>query len=336
LTFDQAVVFAIIAGLMVLFVSEKVRYDLAALLGLLAAVGTGIVSVDKAFGGFGDQVVIIVASALIISAGVSKSGVIARLIRRGEPYMRTPGTQVFILATSVALLSSFMKNIGALAIFLPVALQIARRSGTSGSTLLMPMAFASLIGGVVTLVGTSPNILVSRIRQEVLGKPFEMFDFAPVGLGILVAGLGFLAFGWRLLPASLGAQASAQDAFQVDAYIIEASVPASSPFVDKTVESLEALGDGEVSVIAIIREGVATSLPATGGFLRTTCSCCRVMPMRCGSSRRRRGSMWSARQRRPTRRSLPRRSASWRLLLWPTRSLLAARLQTCGCATDSG
>ncbi|RST85650.1 SLC13 family permease [Aquibium carbonis] len=262
MTIDQVIVFAVIAGLMVLFISEKIRYDLAALLGLLAAVGTGIVPVDKAFGGFGDQVVIIVASALIISAGVSKSGVIARLIRRGEPYMRTPGTQVFVLATSVALLSSFMKNIGALAIFLPVALQIARRSGTSASTLLMPMAFASLIGGVVTLVGTSPNILVSRIRQEVLGKPFEMFDFAPVGLGILVAGLGFLAFGWRLLPASRGAQASAQDAFQVDAYIIEASVPASSPFVDKTVESLEALGDGEVSVTAIIREGGRRYIPS--------------------------------------------------------------------------
>jgi di/tricarboxylate transporter len=131
LSIDQTAAFAIIAAMMVLFVWDKIRYDLTALLGLLAGIAAGIVPIDKAFSRFSDQVVVIVASALIVSAGVSKSGVIGRLLRSAAPHMRTPGSQVAVLASSVAVLSSFMKNIGALAIFVPVALQIARRSGTS-------------------------------------------------------------------------------------------------------------------------------------------------------------------------------------------------------------
>src|SRR5215211_5348334 len=262
LTVDQAIALAIIVGMMVLFVWGKIRYDLTALLALLAAIAAGIVPVEKAFSGFSDQVVIIVAAALIISAGIGKSGVIGRAIRNAEPYMQTPGSQVTVLTSSVAALSAFMKNIGALAIFLPVAMQIAWRSGTSASMLLMPMAFASLMGGLVTLVGTSPNILVSRVREEILGKPFAMFDFAPVGLGILAVGLAFLAIGWRLLPSARGAPAAPEDAFTVDAYVIEAIVPATAASVHKTVATLEALGEGGISVIAIIREHGHRYIPA--------------------------------------------------------------------------
>jgi di/tricarboxylate transporter len=206
--------------------------------------------------------VIIVASALVISAGVAKSGVIGRMIRRIEPFMRTPSLQVAVLASAVAMLSSFVKNIGALAIFLPIALQIAKRSGTPPSTLLMPMAFASLIGGLVTLVGTSPNIVVSRVRAELLGAPYAMFDFAPVGLGIAFAGLAFLVVGWRLLPRERRGQSSAEDAFDVDPYVLEAVLPQASSFVDKTVADLEALGEGNVAVIAIIREKSRHHVPA--------------------------------------------------------------------------
>jgi di/tricarboxylate transporter len=262
LTVDQAITFAILTGMTVLFVWDRIRYDLTALIALLTAIVAGIVPLDRAFSGFSDQVVIIVAAALIISAGVGKSGVIARAIRTAEPYMQTPTSQVTVLASSVAVLSSFVKNIGALAIFLPVALQIARRSGTSPSTLLMPMAFGSLIGGLVTLVGTSPNILVSRVREEILGRPFAMFDFAPVGLGILAAGLAFLSVGWRLLPSGRDTQAAPEDAFTVDAYVIEAIVPETSAFADRTVATLEALANGGVSVIAIIREQEHRYVPA--------------------------------------------------------------------------
>ena len=135
-----------------------------------------------------------------------------------------------------------MKNIGALAIFLPIAVQVARRSGTPPSKLLMPMAFDSpLIGGLVTLVGTSPNILVSRVRSELLGVPFGMFDFAPVGLGVVAAGLAFLSVGWRLLPGERRAQASAAAAFELQPYLFEAMLSATSPLVKKTVADLEAI-----------------------------------------------------------------------------------------------
>lgn len=263
MTLEQAIAFVIIIGMMILFVWGRIRYDLTALLGLLAAMASGIVSADKAFGGFSDQVVIIVGAALIISAGVGKSGVVVRAIRGAEPHMRTAGSQVLLLTSVVAVLSSFVKNIGALAIFLPVALQIGRHSGTPVSTLLMPMAFGSLIGGLVTLVGTSPNLLVSRVREEILGKPFAMFDFAPVGLGILVVGIVFLAVGWRLLPMRRGTQTAAADTFKVDAYVVEARLPKSSAYVGKTVSELEALAQGSVFVISIIRERGRRYIPAS-------------------------------------------------------------------------
>lgn len=259
---DQALVFAIIIGMVALFVWNRLRHDLVALLGLLVAMACGVVPPDKAFVGFGDQVVVIVASALVVSAGVGKSGMIGRLVRRLEPHMRTTGRQVIVLTLGVTVLSAFMKNIGALAIFLPIALRLARRTGTSPSRLLMPMSFGALIGGLVTLVGTSPNILVSRVRTELLGVPFAMFDFAPVGLGIVLAGLGFLSVGWRLLPAGRRAQTPPAAAFRVAPYLSEARLPATSPLVGKTVADLEALGDGEVSVAAILREEGRRYIPA--------------------------------------------------------------------------
>jgi di/tricarboxylate transporter len=169
---------------------------------------------------------------------------------------------VAALTAGVTVLSALMKNIGALAIFLPVAVQVARRGGTSPSMLLMPMAFGSLVGGLVTLVGTSPNILVSRVRAELTGQPFAMFDFTPVGLGVAGAALAFLAFGWRLLPGGRRAQAPPSAAYEVEPYLSEARLTKGSPFVGKTVADLEARGEGEVAVVAIVREGDHRYVPA--------------------------------------------------------------------------
>jgi di/tricarboxylate transporter len=218
-TLDQALAFGIVIGMVVLFIWNKLRYDLVALLALLAAMIAGVVPLEKAFAGFSDQIVIIIASVLIVSAAISKSGVIPRFVRVLEPYMTTTGIQVAVLTSAVTILSALMKNIGALAIFLPIAVQVARRSDTPISKLLMPMAFGSLIGGLVTLIGTSPNILVSRMRQEILGEPFGMFDFTPVGIGIVGVGLIFLSFGWRLLPGSRRSQPSSETAFQLEPYL---------------------------------------------------------------------------------------------------------------------
>jgi di/tricarboxylate transporter len=262
-TLDQALVLAILASMVVLFVWDRLRFDLVALLGLLAAMASGVVPPDRAFAGFGDQVVVIVASVLVLSAAVGKSGAVGRAVRRLEPRLRTTGARVAALTAGVTVLSAFMKNIGALAVFLPIAVQVARRGGTPPSALLMPMAFGSLVGGLVTLVGTSPNILVSRARAELAGQPFGMFDFAPVGLGVAAAALAFLAFGWRLLPvAGRRAPAAPSAAFAVEPYLAEAWLPKASPLVGRTVADLEARGGGEVAVAAIVREGGRRYVPA--------------------------------------------------------------------------
>ena len=183
---------------MVLFVWGRWRYDLVASLALLAAVGVGIVPANKAFTGFSDDIVIIVGSALVVSAAVARSGVIERAVRALGPYLVTVQRQIIALVGSVTLMSGFVKNIGALAMLMPIAFQLSRRTGTSASSLLMPMSFGALLGGIVTLVGTSPNIIVSRVREQILGEPYGMFDFTPVGAGIAIIGFIFLIFGWRL------------------------------------------------------------------------------------------------------------------------------------------
>jgi di/tricarboxylate transporter len=200
MTVQQGFAFGIVGVMMVLFVWGRLRYDVIAMLALFASVVTGIVPADKAFSGFSDDVVVIVATALLVSAAVAKSGVMERVMRPLSPYLTSTRSQVFALVFAVIALSTFIKNVGALAILMPVAFQMAKRSGTSPSQLLMPLAFGSLIGGLITLVGTSPNVIVARVRADILGQPFEMFDYAPVGLAIAAAGLVCLTLTFRLLP----------------------------------------------------------------------------------------------------------------------------------------
>jgi di/tricarboxylate transporter len=187
MTYQQSLAVGIVVVMMGLFVWGRLRYDLVAALALLGAVIVGIVPAKEAFSGFSDDVVIIVASALLVSAAVSRSGITEVAMRRIAPYATTTQAQVFVLVFAVTALSAFVKNIGALAMLMPVAFQIARRTDTNPSAFLMPMAFGSLLGGIVTLVGTSPNIIVARVRAEITGQPFGMFDFTPVGLGLAIA-----------------------------------------------------------------------------------------------------------------------------------------------------
>jgi len=165
MTLAQVLAFAVIIAMMALFAWGRLRYDVVALLALLASIAVGIVKPDQAFKGFGDDIVIIVASALLVSAAVSRSGVIDRVMRKLGSRLTTTTQQVAALVGAVTVMSGFVKNIGALAMLMPIAFQLARRTGTSPSSLLMPMSFGSLLGGIVTLVGTSPNIIVSRMRE---------------------------------------------------------------------------------------------------------------------------------------------------------------------------
>jgi di/tricarboxylate transporter len=161
----------------------------------------------------------------------------------------------------------FTKNVGALAMIMPIAAQVSRRTGTPLSFLLMPMAFGSLIGGVVTLVGTSPNILVSKVREDITGEPFGMFDYTPVGLAVAAVGLVFLSVGYRLLPTRRAGGGSMEAAFNIEEYSTEARVPDASQFAGRTVAELEALGEG-ARVATVIRERFRRFVPGPDWELR--------------------------------------------------------------------
>ena len=250
---DQALAFAILAAAMTLFIWGRLRYDLVAILALLAAVFTGVVPHGEAFRGFGDDIVIIVASALVVSAAVARSGVMEAVLHRVSSHVTSVQGQIVLLVTAVTILSAFVKNIGALAMMIPVALLVARRLKASPSCFLMPMAFGSLLGGLVTLVGTSPNIIVSRVRGELTGQPFGMFDFAPVGLGLAVAGVVFLVFGFRLLPGRRKAKGTMNEALDIPDYMTEARVTAASAVTGRTVGDLAQFCDDKVMLTGIVR-----------------------------------------------------------------------------------
>jgi di/tricarboxylate transporter len=263
MTLQQILAFSVIGGTMALFVWGRLRYDLVAGIALLVAVLVGVVPSDKAFSGFSDEIVVIVAGALIVSAGVARSGIIELALQPLAPHVTSTRTQTLILVGAVTLLSAFVKNIGALAMMIPIALQMSKRSNRSASLLLMPMAFGSLLGGTMTLIGTSPNIIVSRVRGEILGEPFSMFDFMPVGLGLSAAGVLFLVlFGYRLLPKDRQAAPGLGEAIDIRDYVTEARVKEDSEIAGHTVSELRKQADQEVMVTAVVRdEQTAAPLP---------------------------------------------------------------------------
>ena len=261
MSLHQGLAFAIIGGTMALLVWGRLRYDLVALTSLLAALACGIVPIEHAFSGFSDDIVVIVGSALVVSAAISRSGIIETLMRPIGRRLKNVGVQLPILVSAVTFLSAFIKNVGALAIFLPIALQTAKRTKTSPSRLLMPLSFGSLLGGLATLIGTSPNIIVSRVRRDITGEPFRMFDYLPVGAGLALIGIVFLSVAWRLLPRERSS-GSSQGPFEIADYTTEALLPAGSPLVGKTVGDLEELGEDDVAVAAIVREQRHRYVPA--------------------------------------------------------------------------
>ncbi len=267
MTQPQILAFAIIAVMMVLFIWGRLRYDLVALLALLASLAAGTVSAKDAFSGFADDIVIIVWSALIVSAAVARSGIVESLL--AGPTARAGGTrrQLTLLVVAVAALSAIVKNIGALAMLMPAALRMAKKSGVSPSLFLMPMAFASLLGGLTTLVGTSPNIIVSRVREQMTGQPFGMFDYTPVGLALVVVGILFLAVAYPLIPKDRRAAPTMGEALNIEGYTTEASVAPGSAAIGKDASGLEAVNDGEVEVVRIMRDrrSVSRATPLAEG-----------------------------------------------------------------------
>jgi di/tricarboxylate transporter len=268
LTTPQLLSVGIIALMMVAFVWGRLRYDLVAACALLAALAVGIVPFDEAFSGFGDEIVIIVGSALVVSAGVARSGIVEMLLQRHAPRLASLRAQLALLVVSVTVLSAFVKNIGALAIMIPIAFQFARRSGRSPSLYLMPMSFGSLLGGLITQVGTSPNILVSRIREDIAGVPFRMFDFTPVGAALAAMGAAFLVLFYWLVPERTRGDASIRDAIDIKDYLAEARVRADSAVRDRPISELIKLAEGNARVISILRDRRIPVAPLPDAVLR--------------------------------------------------------------------
>jgi di/tricarboxylate transporter len=253
MTFDQSLAFTILAAMMALFIWGRLRYDIVGCVALLASVATGLVKPAEAFKGFSDDIVIIVASALVVSSAIAQTGLVELALQRISRYVRSVPAQLFVLVATVTVLSAFIKNIGALAIMIPMAFQMAKRSGISASRFLMPMSFGALLGGLMTLIGTSPNIIVSRVRAEMTGEPFSMFDFTPVGASLAIVGIAFLVLAYRLLPERTRSSASLDEALAIRNYMTDAEIGEDSPMAGKTVSDLQKLGDGEAKVTAILQ-----------------------------------------------------------------------------------
>ncbi|MDF1633873.1 SLC13 family permease [Mycoplana sp. MJR14] len=255
MSLPQILSFAVIILMMAGFVWDRVRYDIVACLALLASVAVGIVPFDKAFSGFSDDIVIIVGSALVVSAGVARSGIINRAVQKFFPNLTGFTPQMALLLVTVAVMSAFIKNIGALAIMMPMAFQFSRRSGVPVSRYLMPMAFAALLGGLMTQIGTSPNIVVSRMRQEITGESFTMFDFTAVGGILTVTGILSLLLLHRLVPERVRQNPSLDEALELSTYSSDATVTEKSTALGKTLNTILKPGEGDIAATAIIREG---------------------------------------------------------------------------------
>jgi di/tricarboxylate transporter len=264
MTLDQSLVFAILLATLVLFVWGKFRYDLVALTALLLVSVTGLVPGSQLFAGFGHPAVITVAAVLVLSRGLFNAGAVDLLSRHMGRVGSRPTAQVTALTSLVVICSSVMNNVGALALLIPVAIWMSRKSNRSPSLLLMPLAFGSLIGGLVTLIGTPPNIIIAMFRADTGLPPFRMFDFAPVGIGVALAGLAFIAlFGWRLTPRREAASSS-EDLFEIEHYITEVIIPEGSKFVGQTIFHLTTAmeKDTEATVVSLSRGDVHKPAPS--------------------------------------------------------------------------
>ena len=264
---DQAIVFGTLLAALVLFAWGRWRYDVVALLALLAVTVTGVIPVEEAFAGFGHPAVITVAAILVVSQALQNAGIVDAVTRRVAAVGSRPAVHVITLTGLVALFSSFMNNVGALALFMPVGIRVARRNNYSPSLLLMPLAFGSLLGGMTTLIGTPPNIIIATFRAQHGGAPFVMFDFTPVGLGVAAAGLLFIGLiGWRLVPRRM-ARASLEELVHIETYLSEVRVTEASPLAGRRLRELANVTETQAVIVALIRGDLRRAAPPSSELL---------------------------------------------------------------------
>ncbi|GLQ05925.1 SLC13 family permease [Sneathiella chinensis] len=257
MTQDQTLLFAILAILFALLIWGRWRYDLVAFLALLASVLVGVVSFDNAFSGFGHPATIIIAFVIVISRGLTNSGVIELVASKVIDTSRTLSLHISVMAGFSAALSAVMNNIAALALLMPIDLKAAQKAKRSPGLSLMPLAFASILGGMLTLIGTPPNIIIAAYREKTAGEPFGMFDFSPVGGLAALTGVLFVALiGWRLIPKARGEADASAELHGLEDYISELRVSEKSEAIGKTAGDFDDLTDEhDIQILGIIRNG---------------------------------------------------------------------------------
>ena len=276
MTTDQIILFTIMGSVLGFLVWGRIRYDLVAFSALALSVILGVVDKDSAFSGFGHPAVVIIALVLIVSRALSQSGAVDLLTRQVISSGRGITAHVTIIGFVGGALSAFMNNVAALALLMPVDMTAASKAKRAASLTLMPLSFATILGGMVTLIGTPTNIVIAQFRGvatykgEPMGAAYSMFDFAPVGLVCALAGLTYIALiGWRLIPQDASRSSSAKDLENLDGYVMEVSVPDKSSAIGKKVGELYPVADeNEVYILGLIRRGERLSGTARGVEVR--------------------------------------------------------------------
>lgn len=283
MTLEQGIVLGVIVGIFGLFAWGKWRYDIVAVIGLFSLVVADVIVVkvlrrgdsalidpESALAGFGHPAVITVAAVLVISRALRNSGVVDLITRQLAPFAKNQTLHIASLCVVAAVLSAFMNNVGALALLLPVALKTANEQGRSPSLILMPLAFASILGGMITMIGTPPNIIISTFRaQEVGGEAFGMFAFAPVGGLVALLGVVFVTvIGWRLIPKDSLKSAGKDEMFALKEYITEVRVPEECSFIGMTLGEVEKDTGEKMMIFGFIKKDGKVMTPNRNNLVR--------------------------------------------------------------------
>ncbi|HMQ08766.1 MAG TPA: SLC13 family permease [Saprospiraceae bacterium] len=255
------VVFGVLIFALVLFTWGRIRHDFVALISLCILLIFNIIEPENAFAGFGHPAVITVAAVLVIGKALEFSGLVDLI---GKWVMKLGDNitlQVFSVTVLVVIASAFMNNVGALALMMPIVVHMARKSGKPPSLYLMPIAFASLLGGMTTLIGTPPNIIIATFRTDETGVPFGMFDFSYVGVGVAIAGILYISlFGWRIIPKR-AAKKSDKELFDIEDYITEVEVVKGSKIEGKSLSELRSITKSDIQILGLVRNNVRIHAP---------------------------------------------------------------------------
>lgn len=269
LTPEQLYTFLIMACTLAMFAWGRFRYDIVAMGSLLACVLAGVIDdPDQALSAFGHPAVITVAAVLIISRGLRNSGVVDLIARKINPLTYTAATHVGTLTSVVTLCSAFMNNVGALALMLPVTLKTAFKRNRSVAILLMPLAFGSILGGLMTMIGTPPNIIIAAYRADLTGEAFKMFDYLPAGSAVALIGVAFVSLvGWRLIPNVRGRTTARAGLFEIHEYISQVMVPEGCVLVGQQLGQVQELRTEDVVPVGLVRGNDEVAKPALSRVL---------------------------------------------------------------------